>query len=113
MKSGPQAIYIGYPDASRMLSDVRRLCGHCSTGPTGVRDHSIERMSLPISPPPAKTASARASSRIVADSFRGTHRIWNSLGHEAPRLAHIDSVAATVATHERGSQASLGVGSLE
>src|ERR1700738_3309241 len=106
MKSGPQAMYIGYPDVSRMLSDVRRLCGHCSTGPTGVQDHSKDRMSWPISPPPAKTASAGASFRIVPDSFRGTPRIWNSLGHEAPHFAHIDSVAATVATHERGSQAS-------
>src|ERR1700694_3589752 len=70
MKPGHQALYNGYPDASRMLSDVRRLCGHCSTGPTAVWDHSKDRMSSPISPPPAKTASGRASSRIIVESLR-------------------------------------------
>ena len=90
-----------------MLSDVRRLCGHCSTGPTAVRDQSKDRMSSPISPPPAKTASARVSSRILVENFRGAHRIWNSLGHEAPHFARIDSISAAVATHERASQPSL------
>ena len=35
-----------------MLSDVRRVGGQESRGPSGVADQSIERMSAPISPPP-------------------------------------------------------------
>src|SRR3954471_15874747 len=54
MKSGPQAMYRGNPVSSRMLSAVRRLCGHPSTAPTAVRDQSIDRMRAPISPPPAR-----------------------------------------------------------
>src|SRR4051812_49263373 len=46
-------MYIGKPVSSRMLSAVRRLCGQLATAPTAVADQSIERMSAPISPPPA------------------------------------------------------------
>lgn len=33
---------------------MRRLADHVSTGPRSVFDQSMERMSAPISPPPAK-----------------------------------------------------------
>jgi hypothetical protein len=41
--------------ARRKRTIIRRLCGHVSTGPSGVRDQSRERMSVPISPPPTNT----------------------------------------------------------
>src|SRR4051795_1297910 len=50
-------MYIGKPVSSRMLRAVRRLCGHESTGPTGVLDQSMVRISVPISPPPARTSN--------------------------------------------------------
>src|SRR4051794_30117488 len=56
MYSGPHAMYIGKPVSSRMLSAVRRLCGHADTGPTAVRDQSIDRIRPPISPPPRNTS---------------------------------------------------------
>ncbi|GMT97720.1 hypothetical protein KH5H1_18390 [Corallococcus caeni] len=34
------------------LTVVRRLCGHVSTGPSGVFDQSMARINRPISPPP-------------------------------------------------------------
>jgi hypothetical protein len=46
-------MYMGKPVSSRMLRAVRRLCGHVSAAPTAVRDQSSERISAPISPPPA------------------------------------------------------------
>src|SRR5476649_662058 len=33
---------------------VLRLCGHASTRPTAVADHSLVRISSPISPPPVR-----------------------------------------------------------
>ena len=46
---------MGKPVSRRMLSAVRRLWGHRSTGPTAVLDQSMERISAPISPPPDRT----------------------------------------------------------
>src|SRR5678815_1566804 len=37
-----------------MLTALQRLCGHVSTGPSGVADQSCSRMRPPISPPPAR-----------------------------------------------------------
>src|SRR3954451_20163799 len=53
MNSGPQAMYMGKPVSSRMLSAVRRLWGQVETAATAVLDQSIERMNGAISPPPA------------------------------------------------------------
>src|SRR5688572_17673094 len=41
-----------------MLTPVRRLCGHRSTGPNGVVDQSNARISAPMSPPPARQSRA-------------------------------------------------------
>src|SRR5437762_13574786 len=49
---------IGKCDARQILTAVCRLCGQFSTGPRRVFDQSIERISAPMSPPPANTTSA-------------------------------------------------------
>lgn len=59
-----------------MLSEVRRLCGHASTGPSGVPDQSTSRMRAASSPSPAKTRSRsssvrRGQGRFGAKSTRG------------------------------------------
>src|SRR5215475_2028967 len=43
-----------------MLTELRKLCGHDSIGPSGVSDQSISRINLPISPSPVNQ-SARAA----------------------------------------------------
>jgi len=43
---------MGRSEARQMLTVVRRLCGQESMGPRVVCDQSIDRTSLPISPPP-------------------------------------------------------------
>jgi hypothetical protein len=45
-------MYMGNFDSSRILTDVRRLCGQLSTGPTGVASQLRSRINLPIVPPP-------------------------------------------------------------
>src|SRR5580692_11940481 len=40
-----------------MRTQVRRACGHCSTGPSGVADQSSSRMRVAISPLPANNDS--------------------------------------------------------
>ena len=58
---------MGRSDARQMLTVVRRLWGHDSTGPSGVCDQSIDLIRRPISPPPARKAkgSGRTGSRTV------------------------------------------------
>jgi hypothetical protein len=53
MSSGPQQTRIGNVDDRHRLTDVRRLCGQPDSGPSGVADQSMLRISSPISPPPA------------------------------------------------------------
>src|SRR5262249_49571446 len=59
MRFGPQNRTIWAFDGSSILTELRKLCGHDSIGPSGVRDQSISRINLPISPPPV-SQSARA-----------------------------------------------------
>src|SRR5262245_11076697 len=47
-------------DGSSILTELRKLCGHDSIGPSGVSDQSISRINSPISPPPV-SQSARAA----------------------------------------------------
>src|SRR5215471_10718977 len=51
---------MGKLDARHRLTVVRRLCGHLSSGPSGVFDQSMERMTLPISPPPTSHSCCAA-----------------------------------------------------
>jgi hypothetical protein len=51
---------------------VLRLLGQLSIGPSGVLDQSIERMSLPISPPPVSQSAARAPSSTVGSAEVGS-----------------------------------------
>jgi hypothetical protein len=44
-------------EGSSMLTVLRRLCGHVSTGPSLVCDQSISRIRVPISPPPARNVN--------------------------------------------------------
>ena len=43
---------IGKLDERQRLTVVRRLFGQVPSGPSGVVDQSIDRISLPMSPPP-------------------------------------------------------------
>ncbi len=71
---------MGKPVSSRMLSAVRKLWGHRSTGPTAVFDQSMERMNAPISPPPDRTVlrsdlvvmiSLRPETALATEAIRG------------------------------------------
>jgi hypothetical protein len=42
--------------ASKKLTIIRKLCGQLSTGPTGVFDQSVARISVAISPPPERNS---------------------------------------------------------
>src|SRR5512146_2090604 len=53
--SAPHQTRIGNREWRHVLTVVRRLCGHPETGPNGVDAQSIDRISAPISPPPART----------------------------------------------------------
>src|SRR5580698_4663819 len=48
---------IAQPLFSTMRTQVRRACGHCSTGPSAVADQSSARIRVAISPLPANTDS--------------------------------------------------------
>src|SRR5689334_13343194 len=52
--SGPHQITMGKAQSRAILTEVRRLCGQEAIGPSGVFDQSNSRMSLSISPPPAR-----------------------------------------------------------
>src|SRR5712691_7100046 len=59
---------MGKFEARQRLTVVRKLCGHDSMGPSGVLLQSIDRISLPISPPPMSQSSAWASFRLKGRS---------------------------------------------
>src|SRR5438874_6392409 len=54
---------MGKLEARQRLTVVRRLWFHDSRGPRGVLDQSIDRISLPISPPPTSQSCALLFSR--------------------------------------------------
>ena len=54
-----------------MLSAERRLCGQCFNGPSGVCDQSLERMSPPTSPLPAKKLDG--AHRFASSARGGCH----------------------------------------
>src|SRR5262245_12379812 len=56
--SGPHQRMMGKAQSRQMLTEVRRDCGHPSTGPRAVRDQSCSRMRLAISLSPGKTCSS-------------------------------------------------------
>ena len=58
-----------------MRTQVRRLCGQASTGPSGVRDQSIARIRSPISPPPCRTAAGGIDFKGAGDLHE---RRWKS-----------------------------------
>src|SRR5580692_3125597 len=51
-----------------MRTQVRRACGHCSTGPSAVVDQSSARIRVAISPSPANTDSIK--SRLLDSIFK-------------------------------------------
>src|ERR1700722_6982061 len=51
-----------------MRTQVRRACGHCSTGPSAVVDQSSARIRVAISPLPANTDSIK--SRLLDSIFK-------------------------------------------
>src|SRR5262245_7842676 len=73
-------------EGSSILTELRKLCGHDSIAPSGVRDQSISRINLPISPPPV-SQSARAA--IV---FSPPQSIDNLLTADQIRCLHVTSL---------------------
>src|SRR5258708_648464 len=53
---------MGKLEARQRLTVVRRLCGHDAMGPNGVLVQSMDRIRLPISPPPTSQFSGLVSS---------------------------------------------------
>src|SRR5690349_1033320 len=58
-----------------MLTAVRRLCGQPETGPRGEDDQSKERISAPISPPPARQSRP---SRVAVRELTARPALVNS-----------------------------------
>jgi hypothetical protein len=52
---------MGKREDRQILREVRKLWGQFSTGPRGACDQSMERISSPISPPPAKMSFTACS----------------------------------------------------
>src|SRR5580658_941731 len=50
---------MGNREVRQMPSAVRKLCGHSEEGPSRVVRQSMERVSAPVSPPPAMKDSIR------------------------------------------------------
>src|SRR5215510_3382263 len=71
-------------EGSSILTELRKLCGHDSIGPSVVRDQSISRINLPISPPPV-SQSARAG----AIAFSPSQFIDNLLPADLIRCLHV------------------------
>src|SRR5258708_2474899 len=53
---------MGKLEARQRLTVVRRLCGHDAMGPNGVLVQSMDRIRLPIAPPPTSQSSGLVSS---------------------------------------------------
>jgi hypothetical protein len=60
---------MGKLEARHKLIVVRKLCGQVSGEPKGVLDQSLERMSLPISPPPDKNSGKAISWVILCEAI--------------------------------------------
>src|SRR5258705_8847194 len=60
---GPHASEMGTFDDRQRPTAVQRLWGQNSIAPSGVLAQSIDRTSLPISPPPTSQSSARGGKR--------------------------------------------------
>src|SRR5262245_66690547 len=84
MSCSPQPSQKGWREVSIIRTAVFKLCGHDSTGPSGVSDQSISRINLPISPPPV-SQSARAG----AVAFSLPKSIDNLLTADLIRCLHV------------------------
>src|SRR5215813_2560261 len=69
MRFGPQNRIIWAFDGSSILTELRKLCGHDSIGPSGVRDQSISRINFPISPPPVSQSACEAVIALLPFQF--------------------------------------------
>ena len=77
---------MGRSEARQMLTVVRRLCGHSATGPSEVSDQSIDRIKLPISPPPVRKARESGSEAGVSLRFISALLVWDrDTGLRRPR----------------------------
>src|SRR5262252_829061 len=90
MRFGPQNRIIWAFDGSSILTELRKLCGHDSIGPSGVRDQSISRINLPISPPPVSQ-----SARAAAIAFSPPQSIDNLVPTYLIRCLHVIRIPST------------------
>src|SRR4051812_5722882 len=90
---GPHQMNNSNRECMQIDTEVRRLCGHWCTGPSGVADQSISRISAPVSPPPANTcAFAICSSCSPMGSFSdGFAAVEPTPYLEAHIQRHLDS----------------------
>src|SRR5579862_3314921 len=91
---------IGKRESRQMLTDVRRLWGQFSTGPSGVRDQSFARIRAPVSPPPTRKPE---SGIVILDGTTGgtpegctirtrpQYKVFTVL--RRPRLLHFSAIA--------------------
>jgi hypothetical protein len=92
--------------ARRSRAIIRRAGDHDSTAPIGVLDQSIERISAPISPPPARqslaTHSAGSDGPFIVSSFRlfAPASIFTRCLKNASSLAKASRIVFMVTRHE-------------
>src|SRR5262249_47387417 len=90
MRFGPQNRIIWAFDGSSILTELRKLCGHDSIGPSGVRDQSISRINFPISPPPVSQSARAAAIALSPSQFIDT-----PLTADLIRSLHVTRVPST------------------
>src|SRR4051794_40949964 len=111
ISSGPHQTNIGNREFRQMPTATRRLCGHCSIGPSGVRDQSISRTRAAISPPRAPARSAAAAGAAGASLLvvtydggggSGTSK-WAKQCRESIRREVVSLPRETIGTERIGS----------
>src|SRR6185312_16896707 len=79
-------------DASMDGIIARRLCGHPSTGPSGVAPQSIDRMRAPLWPPPSNRLTAEGPADTPGSynhpGGAGQGRVLSNASPVAGRLSH-------------------------
>src|SRR5262245_23053407 len=83
MSRSPQPSQKGWREVSIIRTAVFRLCGHDSIGPSGVRDQSISRINLPISPPPVSQSRGNFFFALSGFLFMGKFSVTPAPGGHA------------------------------
>src|SRR5574338_870806 len=101
MRSGPHHTTTGNREFRQVLTVVLRLCGHWSTGPSGVAVQSNARLRAPNSPPPANTSfptsdsPADGSASAVASCILGPMGLNDGIVRAPSRATKLRRAALT------------------